>query len=559
MKKILFIMMTISLFPLFLSALTTKQLATSINLAGKQRMLTQKMTKEALLVKAGIHKSQSLEKLQATRDLFDKTLKGLMHGDKDLKLKTCKNKKVQAQLKVVNDIWQSFDENIQKVIHSKASVQTYQKIQVQNLNLLNEMNKAVSMYVSQTKKRASKRAQAINLSGKERMLTQKMAKALLLVSQGISTKENMQDLQKTANLFEKILIGLEKGDKELHLAGTKLPSIQKQLKVGEKLWNEVRPVISKNIQDKQVLEKTINKLDTLLIEMNKTVKKFEKSIQREKQALKLSSLVNQFMEKKNIHNHIINLSGKQRMLTQKMSKLALLVSLNINTQENKKRLQKAYALYAKTLNGFAKGDSSLQLPATKNSEIAAYIKKLHKEWNPFKKSIQKILTSKTKNVKALGYVVSHNEKLLKMSNQLVQMFKHSAGKQTFMEKARANIVDVAGRQRMLTQKMTKEKLLILAKVSTDTYKKKLQKTVSLFDTSLKGLIKGNKKLRIIKPSNKKIIQQLKVVASTWKELKPLYLKDMLKKKELVTIVKENPMLLAQMNKAVSLSEVVADY
>ena len=169
------------------------------------------------------------------------------------------------------------------------------------------------------------------------------------------------------------------------------------------------------------------------------------------------------------------------------------------------------------------------------------------------------MEGKTKNIKALSYIVSHNEKLLKMSNHLVQLFKKSGEKQTFMEKARANIVDIAGRQRMLTQKMTKEKLLILAKVNIAENKQKLQQTVSLFDISLTGLAQGNKALKIIKPSNKKMIKQLKVVASSWKRLKPLYLKNVLKKKELVSIIKGNPLLLAQMNKAVSLSEVVADY
>jgi methyl-accepting chemotaxis protein len=159
----------------------------------------------------------------------------------------------------------------------------------------------------------------------------------------------------------------------------------------------------------------------------------------------------------------------------------------------------------------------------------------------------------------LGYVVKNNEKLLKMSNELVQSFKNSQLKQTFMEKSRSNIVDIAGRQRMLTQKMTKEKLLILAKVAVEKNREKLQKTISLFDTSLKGLMNGNKELTIIKPSNKKIVKQLQIVKAIWRDLKPLYEKKSLKNKELTKVIKENPILLAQMHKAVVLSVDVADY
>jgi CheY-like chemotaxis protein len=46
---------------------------TVINLAGKQRMLTQKMSKESLALSQGTGSKESLEK---TAGLFDKTLKG---------------------------------------------------------------------------------------------------------------------------------------------------------------------------------------------------------------------------------------------------------------------------------------------------------------------------------------------------------------------------------------------------------------------------------------------------------------------------------------------------
>ncbi len=57
--------------------------AVIVNLAGKQRMLTQKMTKEALAVSRGLEKEENLKK---TADLFDRTLKGLISGDAELNL-----------------------------------------------------------------------------------------------------------------------------------------------------------------------------------------------------------------------------------------------------------------------------------------------------------------------------------------------------------------------------------------------------------------------------------------------------------------------------------------
>ncbi len=559
MKRYTIIWLMVFVLPLTLFSLTTKELAVSINLAGKQRMLTQKMTKEALLVKAGIDTEENLAKLKKSRDLFDRTLRGLIHGDETLKLKPCQDKVVQVQLQKVVKLWKSFDADIRKVISGKADRKTYERLERENLVLLKQMHKAVTLYVSESKVQTSKRAQAINLSGKERMLTQRMAKDLLLISQKINTKKNKADLKATAKEFETILHGLQKGDKSLGLLGTKLPAIQKQLKKAEKLWGEIHPRFAKVYKDPKVLKETIAKLDTLLVEMDKAVKKFEKSIQRQKQALQLSSLVNSFMNNKNRENHLVNLSGKQRMLTQKMTKLALLVSLNIDKKENKKRLHEAYMLYGKTLKGFVKGDMSLDIEATKDPKIVSYLKEVSREWEPFAANIAKIIKSKKRDKKALAYVVGHNEALLKKSHHLVQLFKKSGGKKSFMEKARLNIVDIAGRQRMLTQKMTKEKLLILAKVAPAKNEKKLHETVSQFDKALEVLIHGDPALKMPKPSNQKVIAQLQKVDGLWKRLKPLYLKEKLGKKELQAIVKGNPVLLAQMNKAVHLTEVVTDY
>jgi len=547
MRRKTFILFIMIVLPLTSFALNTKELAISINLAGKQRMLTQKMTKEALLVKSNIKKEENLKNLQASRDLFHQTLNGLIKGNKTLKLKACKDDKVQSQLKSIQMIWKNFDKNIQKVLTAKADKKTFKKIKEQNLPLLKEMNKAVILYVSQSKESSSKRAQAINLSGKERMLTQKMAKELL--------EKNAKSLQRTAKLFEQILLGLQKGDASLGLEGSKLPKIQKQLKVAGKLWKKIKPTF----KNPKLQKNAIADLDTLRIEINKAVKLFEKSIKREKQSLKLSSLVTQFMLKKGAQNHILNLSGKQRMLTQKMTKLALLISLNIAKKKNKVLLLQADTLYEKTLKGLQFGDTTLNLQESRNSKVTAYIKTIQKEWKPFSKNIQTLAKSDKKEMKALSFIIKSNEKLLTMSNELVKLFKQTQTKQTFMEKARANIVDIAGRQRMLIQKMTKEKLLSVAKVDKEGNRKKMQKSITLFDTSLQALILGDEKLKVIKPSNKKISKQLQVVATLWKKLKPLYLKKKIAKKELIAIVKGNPLLLKEMNKAVTLSENVVDY
>ena len=111
---------------------------------------------------------------------------------------------------------------------------------------------------------------------------------------------------------------------------------------------------------------------------------------------------------------------------------------------------------------------------------------------------------------------------------------------------------------MLTQKMTKEKLLVAAGIEPKKYAQKLQHTVDTFDSALKMLLKGDAAHKIPKPSNAKIKAQLAKVATLWGKLRPVYEKGN-DKKALAVVIKGNPVLLKEMDKAVHLSEVATDY
>ena len=65
---------------------TAAEYGTVLNLSGKQRMLTQKMSKEIMLIAMGVDVGGNLKNLAATSALFDKTLKGLRDGDQEAAL-----------------------------------------------------------------------------------------------------------------------------------------------------------------------------------------------------------------------------------------------------------------------------------------------------------------------------------------------------------------------------------------------------------------------------------------------------------------------------------------
>jgi len=250
---------------------TKQQSGVVINLAGKQRMLTQKMSKEAFYIAKGIDAEANTENLKKTSALFDKTLKGLVDGDSSLNLPKTENKEILAQLQKVTDLWAPFKTNIDKVIAGKADKATLEAIAKENLPLLKNMNAAVQMYAKASgSKLAPEMAKKINVAGRQRMLTQKMTKELLLVANGIDADANKENIKKTAALFDKTLGEL--------IAGCKKADIKAQFEGVKKIWAEYAPIVNGADTSDEALKKAEKLNMTLLKESNKAVKMLEASI-----------------------------------------------------------------------------------------------------------------------------------------------------------------------------------------------------------------------------------------------------------------------------------------
>ncbi len=129
-----------------------------INLAGRQRMLSQKMVKEALQLLTTQDLAEAQKKLSTTANLFDKTLKGLIDGDAALKLPPTEKGPIRDQLLKVKKMWIPF----QKSINTICSASSIEELDVKdamhvlidnNIALLKEMNKAVGMMSSLSAKK----------------------------------------------------------------------------------------------------------------------------------------------------------------------------------------------------------------------------------------------------------------------------------------------------------------------------------------------------------------------------------------------------------------------
>ncbi|MBT5774543.1 MAG: HAMP domain-containing protein [Dehalococcoidia bacterium] len=205
-----------------------------VNIAGRQRMLSQNMSKAAFAVASGDEAAR--ESLTAIAAEFDQNLTDLQAGNPQRGIAP-PPASVAAQLEQVREIWEAFE--AQAVIVSAApyhndvfhDAATY--ILDRNVELLVEMNKAVGLLAEQE----WATPQAINIAGRQRMLSQKMSKEAFAIASGDDASR--EALTATITEFDTSLSDLIDGN-----AGRNIPAasgaVAAQLAVVQDLWAPFR-------------------------------------------------------------------------------------------------------------------------------------------------------------------------------------------------------------------------------------------------------------------------------------------------------------------------------
>ena len=113
----------------------------TINMAGRQRMLSQKIAKEALLVAAKIEQHSTLKK---TMELFETSHKSILNGDESMGLNPLKDPEIKKQMQHVGELWGDYQKVINQHVNQSSDA-TLLALQKQSPVILKEMNKAVVM------------------------------------------------------------------------------------------------------------------------------------------------------------------------------------------------------------------------------------------------------------------------------------------------------------------------------------------------------------------------------------------------------------------------------
>lgn len=176
------------------------------------------------------------------------------------------------------------------------------------------------------------------------------------------------------------------------------------------------------------------------------------------------------IEIKSLH-HAVDIAGKQRMFTQRMLKNYVMIGMENCFDKPDEDLKKIISKFENHLE-------SLQ-NYTKNKTIVESTKKVKKLWIP----IKKVLEKEPKKENSLKLQESL-EFLLQASDNTTHLFAKETGEKSGI------IIDISGRQRMLSQRMASLYMLKVWGVSNKSFQDKMDKSMNLFEISLTRLQKS---------------------------------------------------------------------
>ncbi|MDR1285393.1 MAG: type IV pili methyl-accepting chemotaxis transducer N-terminal domain-containing protein [Campylobacteraceae bacterium] len=239
-----------------------------INIAGRERMLSQKISKDVFILNS--HDKTDFDELDKALKEFELGLDSLKYGSSKYNSVPSKDENIIEQLEFINDLWVVFK---QSVLTFRASMMTLNS----NKAFLDEHNKQMLTLSDNIVKSMVKHnfgGQDIDDAGRQGMFTQHMAYHLMRYVNKWDA-QSYQDFYDSYNLYNETILRFYTDDKY-----KKYPKLFNEIEKTYKFWLEYSRHANAILANQQTVVDSLNKIiiqnQKLLNEIEKVVDMYEK-------------------------------------------------------------------------------------------------------------------------------------------------------------------------------------------------------------------------------------------------------------------------------------------
>ena len=196
-KEIKMSILTFSMLTSSVLAIEITSPTHAVDIAGKQRMFTQRMLKDYAMVGMGNTFGNPKEDLEKIIDSFQDYMESLAGY--------AKNDDTKKSLEKVSSLWLA----LKKTLLEKPSKDKVEKLQVDLEALLKASNDTTKFFAKES---GNKSGEIVNKSGRQRMLSQRMASLYMLKVWEVKDPQFKIKLNSTMKLFKDSLEELSKSE-----------------------------------------------------------------------------------------------------------------------------------------------------------------------------------------------------------------------------------------------------------------------------------------------------------------------------------------------------------
>jgi hypothetical protein len=223
-------------------------------------------------------------------------------------------------------------------------------------------------------------------------------------------------------------------------------------------------------------------------------------------------------------------------------------------------MSQAYDLFVRSDNALRFGDDELGLGPEGRQAVLRALARIDTPWNGYSRIIEGVIREGSAQPAQMETLSAASADVLKFMNMAVNQTARSYGNVLPDVSLSLTItIDVAGRQRMLTQKAMKETCLLFIS-GNQNHALALEGTISLFELSLTALQQGFADVGVMAAPNSEIATQLAYVRELWtpihEELKTASARGSIESVVITRLARDTDVLLREMNRAVGMYETV---